>query len=214
MNEPVKPEPVRLIVPHTEDQVCSLIASTIDIFWTKRRYGEPWEDVTPPPDYFTGDAEAGDVESHSKYVYKKLIFDLTSQVLLDMYREEEEDEELPPYIKQRLPRRKYHKGRSPPTTVDSLKPIVEGHILQKLGLGMKGRADRAQTRKWATRKKKDRVDQILVEELREEEPQWVNYGTDELAVKNQITEKLFETLLMDTAMSLKPTLLRWGMVSS
>lgn len=37
-----------------------------------------------------------------------------------------------------------------------------------------------------------------VQELHEEEAQWVNYDEDELFVKMQMTETVFEALLKDT----------------
>ena len=52
--------------------------------------------------------------------------------------------------------------------------------------------------KWGSRKKKDDVDQILIAELREEEPDWVNYDDDELAVKMQLADAIFESLLAET----------------
>lgn len=48
------------------------------------------------------------------------------------------------------------------------------------------------------RKKRDRVDHILVQELHEEEAQWVNYDEDELCVKMQLADGIFETLIRDT----------------
>ena len=52
---------------------------------------------------------------------------------------------------------------------------------------------------WAG-KKRDRVDEILVRELQEEEALWTNYSQDEVLVKDQITEALLESLISDTAM--------------
>jgi centrosomal protein CEP350 len=46
------------------------------------------------------------------------------------------------------------------------------------------------------------VDNILVEELREEEPRWINYDEDELAVKMQLTDTIFDMLLNDTVQTM------------
>ena len=51
---------------------------------------------------------------------------------------------------------------------------------------------------WAG-KKRDRVDEILVRELQEEEALWTNYSQDEVLVKDQITEALLDSLISDTA---------------
>ena len=52
--------------------------------------------------------------------------------------------------------------------------------------------------KWLSRKKKDRVDHILIQELREEEPMWVSYEEDELLVKMQLADAIFDSLLSET----------------
>ena len=52
---------------------------------------------------------------------------------------------------------------------------------------------------WAG-KKRDRVDEILVRELQEEEALWTNYNEDEVLVKDQMTEALLDSLISDTAM--------------
>ena len=52
---------------------------------------------------------------------------------------------------------------------------------------------------WAG-KKRDRVDEILVRELQEEEVVWTNYSEDEVSVKDQMTETLMESLISDTAL--------------
>ena len=51
---------------------------------------------------------------------------------------------------------------------------------------------------WAG-KKRDRVDEILVRELQEEEALWTNYNEDEVMVKDQMTEALLDSLISDTA---------------
>ena len=92
--------------------------------------------------------------------------------------------------------RRYFKEKHPPRTVDVLKPIVERHVADNLGLG---KGVRSHVSKWGGRKKKDHVDQLLVQELRSEEPDWLDYDDDELAVKVQIADMIFESLLRETA---------------
>lgn len=52
--------------------------------------------------------------------------------------------------------------------------------------------------KWS-RKKRDHVDEILIEECQAEEEQWINYEKDELLVLNQITDDIMNSLLKETA---------------
>ena len=52
---------------------------------------------------------------------------------------------------------------------------------------------------WAG-KKRDRVDEILVRELQEEEVIWTNYNEDEVIVKDQMADTLLEDLISDTTL--------------
>lgn len=53
------------------------------------------------------------------------------------------------------------------------------------------------------RKKRDFVDTILISELKEEEPDWVNYDQDEVTVKLQIADSIFNVLINDTICTIK-----------
>jgi centrosomal protein CEP350 len=186
-------------VPHKSDAVGAIVASAVDVYWTRRRYGEALDGVEPPETYFSQEDAGSDLESNSKRVYKKLLFDLTGQIIRDMLAEEEEPEPAP----WQKPKRKHSKllrGRQLPPTLDVIKPLVQEAVIDILGLN--GSRKAGVKNKWGIRKKKDHVDNILVQELREEEPQWVNYDDDELAVKLQLTDTIFDSLLNDTVQTM------------
>ncbi|KAK4811442.1 hypothetical protein QYF61_006376 [Mycteria americana] len=56
--------------------------------------------------------------------------------------------------------------------------------------------------------KRDRVDLILIQELRKEESQWTYYDDDELTVKMRMTEDIFDSLILDTIRVLNKIYLR------
>ena len=60
----------------------------------------------------------------------------------------------------------------------------------------------SRTKKWSSRKKRDAVDEVLLAELKEEEPQWVDYQQDEFAVKMQVADSIFDQLMAETALKL------------
>lgn len=190
-------EEVRVAVPHTSDQVRRIVASAVEIHFQHRTNGAPINGQEPPEAYFTLSQENSEdegLESSSQRVYKKLLYDLTGELMKEIYKDEQK-EEPPPWSKPKQRRQKYFRGASPPGQVDALTPIVQEAVIDMLGLNGSRKLDR---NKWNVRKKKDHVDNILVQELREEEPEWVNYDDDEVAVKMQLTDTIFETLLTDT----------------
>ena len=111
-------------------------------------------------------------------------------------------------------RNKYYKTKNPPTTCDALKPLAAAHVLKHLQLsgaddtsattgsvgggGSGQEPPRTGMKTMIGRKKKDRVDEILIEELKADEPAWTNYDADELAVKMQLSDAIFDTLLVET----------------
>lgn len=186
---------MRIAVPHSSDQVRRIVASAVEIHFQHRTNGESINGLEPPESYFTQEElEEEGLENSSRRVYKKLLFDLTGELLKEIYKNELK-EDPPPWQKPKQRRQKYFRGASPPKGVDTLTPIVQEAVIDMLGLNGSRKLDR---NKWNVRKKKDHVDNILVQELREEEPEWVNYDNDEIAVKMQLTDNIFETLLTDT----------------
>lgn len=184
------------VVPHSEAEANDLADKAVEIFWELRRYGESWDDVEIPDGYYSPRDKNSDMEGRSRKAYKKLVFDLTAEILREMYKEElEEEEEVQPWTRTKPAKRKYHRDQAPPTTCEVLKPIVRAHVCKYLGLEPKAGQKPG---KWTGRRKKDRVDQLLVQELREEEPEWVNYDRDEVAVKMQLVDTIFESLLQET----------------
>ena len=116
-----------------------------------------------------------------------------------MYVQEDDIMDTPPWAKPPPIRHKYYKGKTPPTTSDALKPLAQSHVMKYLHID-DGQSDSSTDlkSKLIGRKKKDHVDEILIQELREEEPDWVNYDADELAVKMQLADAIFDSLLVET----------------
>ena len=184
-------------IPHKTQEVTKIVDNSIDIYWERRRYGESLDNVSPPAELFSKEDRGHDIESNSRRVYKKLMFELTGEMIQDIYKDEDDIEE-PPWQKPKRATNKYYKGKDPPTTVDVLRGIVQRHVKDSRGLRELNRGDVKPLSKWGSRKKKDHVDYLLVQELREEEPQWVNYDDDELAVKMQLADAIFDSLLLET----------------
>ncbi|XP_046543377.1 LOW QUALITY PROTEIN: centrosome-associated protein 350-like [Haliotis rubra] len=197
---PPVPEEVVFAVPHQQDEVESIVSSAIDVYWNCRRCGEPMDNVEPPEEYFKSAENGRDMASHSRRVFKQLLFDLTGEIIQEIYKDEHEADP-PAWQKPRKKQTKYYKGLSPPTTVDRLRPIVQSAVSEIMGINGTRNSDRA-VNKWNIRKKRDHVDNVLVQELRAEEPSWVNYDADEMSVKNHLTDVIMETLLTDTVHTL------------
>ncbi|KAL8608223.1 hypothetical protein ACOMHN_016678 [Nucella lapillus] len=197
------------IVPHERSEVEAIVSDAVSVYWNLRRCGEPWEQAQPPPE-FMQEARAPDgsgehmegMVTASRRTFKALIFDLTGDIVRNIYRHEH-DPEPSPWQKAPAKRQRYYRGNTPPSTMDALLPVVQSAVTDILGLnGCSGKYRGKTANKWNVRKKKDYVDAVLVEELQEEEADWINYDADELSVKMQLTNTIFESLLDDTVSAL------------
>lgn len=197
------------IIPHERAEVEAIVADAVAIYWNLRRCGESWESATPPPEYLSEHSSPGGAGEQmegmvlgSRRTFRRLVFDLTGNIVRDIYQHED-DLEPPPWQKAPQKRQRFFKGHSPPSTMDGLMPVVQSTVTDILGLnGCSGRHRGKAANKWNVRKKKDHVDAVLVEELQEEEADWINYDNDELSVKIQLTDTIFESLLADTVATL------------
>lgn len=191
-------EEVFYAVPHEEKEIDSIVSGAVNEFWEQRRYGEPLTDLQPSEAFYTHEEIGSDLISNSRRVFKKLLFDLSGEIIRNIYKEEDYDSPVA-WHKPKRKTNKFYRGSSPPRTIDVLKPVVQEAVIDILGLNG---AKKSEKSKWGIRKKKDLVDTILVQELREEEPEWVNYDDDELAVKMQLTDTIFNDLLTDTVQTM------------
>lgn len=188
-------------VPHRPSEVSPVVASSLSFFFDRRRRGLPIGMVSPPSEIIGEDEADDDLEANSKRVYRRLVFDLSGNVLKELLSEEVPSNR-PSWMKAK-PRRKrrFHRGLQPLVNEGDYLPVVEQQVLNLIGLGdARPSLDRVRRKTPLKAGKKDFVDAILIQELREEEPLWIDYDDDELAVKFQVADAIFESLLSETAM--------------
>lgn len=196
-------------VPHRPSEVSALVASSLSVFFKRKRQGLPIDNVTPPPDIIGEDEADDDLEANSKRVYRRLVFDLTGSLLKELLSEEAPSNR-PSWMKAK-PRRKrrLHRGLQPLVHEQDFLPVVEQQVLNLIGLGdARPSLERVRRKTPLKAGKKDFVDAILIQELREDEPLWIDYDDDELAVKFQVADAIFESLLSETVMVVNAVQLR------
>ncbi|CAL1535795.1 unnamed protein product [Lymnaea stagnalis] len=190
------PEEIPPVVPLSKEELIPIISRAVDIFWENRRYGESLEGVAPPLDFLSDDDDRAEpLVIQSRRSWKRMLFDLTGEIIRDIYKNEDKMEP-PPWQKARHTSQKFFKGANPPTTLDGLQPVVQAAVFNLLDVN--GTKKSVSVNKWNIRKKKDVVDSVLSQELGEEEKGWVDYSQDELNLKMSLTDSLFDSLLLDT----------------
>lgn len=140
------------------------------------------------------------MEQRSREVYQRLVFDLASQALSEVDRNSSSasDALTQPWLQPRLRVQPYL-----PSTLADAKPQIGDTVLRWLGLSTSGKSPGAMGRHGRGRGVRsgrvDRVDELLQAELHQDDAEWSDYTNDELFVKMQLADVLFDMLLGETA---------------
>jgi centrosomal protein CEP350 len=194
------PQPT-MHVPHSSAEVVRLIESAVDVLWPIHRDSKSREASRLS---FVADHEdnGNTAESRGRAAYKRLIYDLSAQALSELCDDSlaHVDAATQPWLQPRL------RVRVPvPATPAAARPTVCHAVLQRLGLQPNkpiATGHRHGSSKAVRRVRVDRVDELLLAELREEDAEWTDYTNDELYVKMQLADVLFDMLLSETVSTL------------
>lgn len=202
MAEPKRPPPKPceplLAVPHTAEDVEVLVHDAAEELWRWKELGHDLHSISIPTKLLGCASKGLDIESTSKRVYKQAVFDLTKEIFEEIFAEDPNLNQ-PVWMKPCRINSSYFRRVKNPNNLDEIKNFIATEVLKLFSLKKEpnNKTDWQKMMKFG-RKKRDRVDHILVQELHEEEAQWVNYDEDELCVKMQLADGIFETLIRDT----------------
>lgn len=202
---PKLPEQPAMVVPHSAVEVEKMVHAATRELWDSFDLGNKGtltrgQLLSPQPslEYLGKEDSTQNQESLSIRSYRKAVYDLTWEILQEIYAEDPNTNQ-PQWVKpRRVKSSSFHKVRTP-GDIKKIQEFITEEVLKLYGLTK----DQNQKNDWQKmlkfgRKKRDRVDHILVQELHEEEAQWVNYDEDELFVKMQLADSIFDSLLKDT----------------
>ncbi|KAI5762895.1 CEP350-like protein [Gulo gulo luscus] len=195
---PQKPCETLLAVPHTTEEVEILVHNAAEELWKWKELGHDLHSISIPTKLLGCASKGLDLESTSKRVYKQAVFDLTKEIFEEIFAEDPNLNQ-PVWMKPCRINSSYFRRVKNPNNLDEIKNFIATEVLKLFSLKKEPnhKTDWQKMMKFG-RKKRDRVDHILVQELHEEEAQWVNYDEDELCVKMQLADGIFETLIRDT----------------
>ncbi|XP_060686057.1 centrosome-associated protein 350 isoform X3 [Hemiscyllium ocellatum] len=184
-------------VPHDTLEVEKMVHTAAEELWKLQELGHDLGDLQVPPDYLVNN-KWKDVESVSKRAYCELVFNLTREIFAEMFSEDPSASQ-PPWMKPSRISSAFFKRARNPQNLNEVKSFISNEVMKLFGFNQEQyqKTDWQKMKKFG-RKKRDRVDHILVQELHEEEAQWVNYDEDELCVKMQLADGIFEALIKDT----------------
>ncbi|KAM8930596.1 LOW QUALITY PROTEIN: centrosome-associated protein 350 [Pelodytes ibericus] len=192
-----QPEPL-MAVPHTASEVEQLVQMATEQLWRWKHLGGDLQEIR------TSYTKIGEDDPDSAgCAYKAVVFDLTLQIFHEICSPDPRGSQ-PPWKKPPRVSPLYARRVKDPHSLQDVKSFLTDEVLSLLSLkkAQNHKTDWQRMMKFG-RKKRDRVDHILVQELHEEEAQWVNYDEDELFVKMQLADGIFEALIRDTVQVLQ-----------
>ncbi|NWY49610.1 CE350 protein, partial [Chionis minor] len=186
-----------LAVPHTAVEVEGMVHAAAEELWKLKELGHDLQSFSLHTDPSSVLKEQ-DTDMINKQVYKKVVFDLTREIFGEIFAEDPNLNQ-PVWMKPCRITSAYFRRVKDPNDLDEIKSFIAAEVLKLFSLRKEPnhKTDWQKMMKFG-RKKRDRVDHILVQELHEEEAQWVNYDEDELCVKMQLADGIFEALIRDT----------------
>lgn len=194
---PTKPSEEPLAVPHTAVEVEGMVHAAAEELWKLKELGHDLQSCSLKAD-LSGTLQEQDTDTINKQVYRKVVFDLTREIFGEIFAEDPNLNQ-PIWMKPCRIASAYFRRVKDPNDLDEIKNFIAAEVLKLFSLRKEPnhKTDWQKMMKFG-RKKRDRVDHILVQELHEEEVQWVNYDEDELCVKMQLADGIFEALIRDT----------------
>ncbi|NXD23178.1 CE350 protein, partial [Spelaeornis formosus] len=194
---PTKPSEDALAVPHTAVEVEGMVHAAAEELWKLKELGHDLQSCSLKTD-LSGTLQEQDTDTINKQVYRKVVFDLTREIFGEIFAEDPNLNQ-PIWMKPCRISSAYFRRVKDPSDLDEIKNFIAAEVLKLFSLRKEPnhKTDWQKMMKFG-RKKRDRVDHILVQELHEEEAQWVNYDEDELCVKMQLADGIFEALIRDT----------------
>lgn len=189
------PSLVTAVIPSNVEELTSFTEKVTTLIYNAKLAGEDIASLEAPPEIYELTKDKSD--KRDRRIYNTFLFDLCKETIVEVYRAEYE-KPGPSWTK---PNVKIKPTMKIPKNVEELIEYVNKEVATLFGFKTKLQRENMVMR-WS-RKRRDRVDELLAREAQAEEDEWTKFHHDELAVKNGLTVAILDTLVMETANVMK-----------
>ncbi|KAL0109434.1 hypothetical protein PUN28_014479 [Cardiocondyla obscurior] len=189
------PSLVAAVIPSNVEELTSFTEKATTLIYNAKLAGEDVASLETPSEIYELNKDKG--EKRDRRIYNTFLFDLCKETIVEVYRSEYE-KPGPSWTK---PNVKIKPTVKIPKNVEELIEYVNKEVATLFGFKTKLQRENMVMR-WS-RKRRDRVDELLAREAQAEEDEWTKFHHDELAVKNGLTVAILDTLVMETASVMK-----------
>ncbi|XP_076181516.1 uncharacterized protein LOC143153818 isoform X2 [Ptiloglossa arizonensis] len=186
------PSPPPAVIPSNIEELTAFTEKATTLIFRAREAGEDIMSLEAPPEICELTKENDETVKKDRRIYNTFLFDLCKETIAEVYQAEYE-KPGPSWTK---PNVKTKPTMKIPKSVEELNEYVNKEVATLFGFKTKLQRENMVMR-WS-RKRRDRVDELLAREAQAEEDEWTKFHHDELAVKNGLTVAILDTLLMET----------------
>ncbi|XP_011877311.1 PREDICTED: centrosome-associated protein 350-like isoform X2 [Vollenhovia emeryi] len=189
------PSLITAVIPSNVEELTSFTEKATTLIYNAKLAGEDIASLEAPAEIYELTKDKS--EKRDRRIYNTFLFDLCKETIVEVYRAEYE-KPGPSWTK---PNVKIKPTMKIPKNVEELIEYVNKEVATLFGFKTKLQRENMVMR-WS-RKRRDRVDELLAREAQAEEDEWTKFHHDELAVKNGLTVAILDTLVMETATVMK-----------
>ena len=192
------PSPPPAVVPTNVEELTAITEKATAFIYRSKQTSEDILALEAPLEiYELAKDNNNDTLKKDRRIYNTFLFDLCKELIAEMYKAEYE-KPGPSWTK---PSVKTKPAVKIARTLDELNDFVSKEVATLFGFKTKLQRENMVMR-WS-RKRRDRVDELLAKEAQAEEKEWTKFHHDELAVKNELTMTILDTLIFETTNCVK-----------
>ncbi|XP_011264049.2 centrosome-associated protein 350 [Camponotus floridanus] len=180
------------VIPSNVEELTSFTEKATILIYNAKQAGEDIANLEAPVEIYDSITDKIN-EDKDRRIYNTFLFDLCKEIIVEVFRAEYE-KPGPSWTK---PNVKTKPAMKIPKTMEDLVEYVNQEVATLFGFKTKLQRENMVMR-WS-RKRRDRVDELLAREAQAEEDEWTKFHHDELVVKNGLTVAILDTLMMETA---------------
>lgn len=181
------------VIPTNVEELTAFTEKATIIIYNAKQAGKDVMSLDAPPEICQLSKDNNEIAKKDRKIYNAFLFDLCKETIDEIYQSEYE-RPGPSWTK---PNVKTKPAIKIPKTVDELNEYVSKEVATLFGFKTKLQRENMVMR-WS-RKRRDRVDELLAREAQAEEDEWTKFHHDELAVKNELTVAILDTLILETS---------------
>ncbi|XP_014203300.1 centrosome-associated protein 350-like isoform X1 [Copidosoma floridanum] len=197
------PSPPPSVVPASAEELTVITDRIAAFIYEAKQSGEHLPLLEAPSEICElskdeqGANDSNEPLKRDRRIYNTFLFDLCKELVVDLYQSEYE-ESKPSWMQITV---KSGPSLKVPRSLEELNEYVSKEVATLLGFKSKPQRENLVMR-WS-RKRRDRVDELLAKEAQQEEKEWTTYDYDGLTIKNELTAAVLDNLITETSRFVK-----------